>query len=261
MTSSEIRQKAREALTGKWGKAALITLCYFLVEYLIGFIIGIFEDSAFSLVLSIANIIITVPLSYGILYEFIKLKRGENVKVFDFFNLGFSNFKRSWKVVFSTIIKMIVPIALIIVAFIIFSIGLGVSIFEYNNTSTISSLSVISVIALIVMFVAEIWAIVKGLYYVLSNYIAIDNPEMSSKEAVLESERLMQNNRAKYFLLNLSFIGWAILSVFTLYIGLLWLTPYMQVAQIVFYELLAGKNNKNETEVIAEITPEENNAE
>ena len=156
---------------------------------------------------------------------------------------------------------MIVPIALIIVAFIIFSIGLGVSIFEYNNTSTISSLSVISVIALIVMFVAEIWAIVKGLYYVLSNYIAIDNPEMSSKEAVLESERLMQNNRAKYFLLNLSFIGWAILSVFTLYIGLLWLTPYMQVAQIVFYELLAGKNNKNETEVIAEITPEENNAE
>lgn len=252
MTSSEIRQKAREALTGKWGKAALITLCYGLVEYLIGFVIGLFENNAFGLILSIANVVISVPLAYGILYEFIKLKRGEDFKVFDFFNLGFSNFKRSWQVAFSTIVKLIVPIIIIIVAFIVLFVGIGVSIFEYNTTSSISSLSGISIIAFIVIFVAEIWAIVKGLYYVLSNFIAIDNPEMSGKDAVAESERLMQNNRAKYFLLNLSFIGWAILSVFTLYIGLFWLIPYIQVAQIVFYELLAGKDNKIEAEVVTE---------
>ncbi|MBQ3421324.1 MAG: DUF975 family protein, partial [Romboutsia sp.] len=106
MTSSEIRQIARESLTGKWGKAALITLCYGLVEYLISLIIGLAGDGFFSLILSIANIVIAVPLAYGILYEFIKLKRGEEFKVFDFFNLGFSNFKRSWQVTFGIILKL-----------------------------------------------------------------------------------------------------------------------------------------------------------
>ena len=65
---------------------------------------------------------------------------------------------------------------------------------------------------------------------------------MSGKESVEESKKMMKGNRGKYVLLQLSFIGWMILSIFTLYIGLLWLTPYMQVAMVCFYESL--KDNK-----------------
>ena len=31
MTSSEIKSKARESLSNKWGKAALITFCYVVI--------------------------------------------------------------------------------------------------------------------------------------------------------------------------------------------------------------------------------------
>ena len=36
--SSELRAKAREKLTGKWGKAACISLAYLVIAFLIGFI-------------------------------------------------------------------------------------------------------------------------------------------------------------------------------------------------------------------------------
>ena len=51
----------------------------------------------------------------------------------------------------------------------------------------------------------------------------------------------MSGHRGDLFLLELSFIGWAILAVFTLGIGCLWLLPYMQVAKVCFYEEIIGK--------------------
>lgn len=45
----------------------------------------------------------------------------------------------------------------------------------------------------------------------------------------------------KLFLLDLSFIGWAILCIFTFGIGLLFLKPYMQVAHAAFYEDLKAQ--------------------
>ena len=49
----------------------------------------------------------------------------------------------------------------------------------------------------------------------------------------------MTNNRAKLFGLQLSFIGWALLGIFTFFIGYLWLIPYITFATIVFYDYLA----------------------
>ena len=53
----------------------------------------------------------------------------------------------------------------------------------------------------------------------------------------------MTGNRGKYFVLQLSFIGWAILACLTLGIGMFWLTPYITVATICFYEALSGKSD------------------
>ena len=51
---------------------------------------------------------------------------------------------------------------------------------------------------------------------------------------------MMRGNRWSFFWLGLTFIGWVILSMFTLYIGLLWLIPYIMVSFVCFYEALAG---------------------
>jgi len=47
---------------------------------------------------------------------------------------------------------------------------------------------------------------------------------------------LMNGNKWAAFVLDLSFIGWAILCCFTFGIGYLWLIPYIQLAQCEFYE-------------------------
>ena len=93
MSISKIRENAREALTGKWGKGALIMLAYLAIVFIIGFIQGLFEEnSIMSNLLGIATAIIEVPISLGLVYAFIKLKRGEEVQAFDFLSMGFSNF-------------------------------------------------------------------------------------------------------------------------------------------------------------------------
>lgn len=45
----------------------------------------------------------------------------------------------------------------------------------------------------------------------------------------------MDGYKWRYFLLNLSFIGWGILCIFTLGIGLLWLIPYINTSLAEFY--------------------------
>lgn len=47
---------------------------------------------------------------------------------------------------------------------------------------------------------------------------------------------MMRGHKLELFLLHLSFIGWALLCVLTLGIGLFWLVPYVQASQAAFYE-------------------------
>ena len=110
MRISEIKKNAREALTGKWGKGVSIILANLAVSLVISFIHGLFqENSLISSLLKIAMLIIEVPIALGLAYAFIKLKRGEEVKAFDFLNLGFSNFGRAWKITLRTFLKLILP--------------------------------------------------------------------------------------------------------------------------------------------------------
>ena len=250
MTATGTRQKAREALAGKWGKGALMTLTYVLLSIFLSFIERIFNNSdIITLVVSILICIIEIPISYGFIVSFIKLKRNEEVEVFDFLKYGFDNFGRSWGIIGNTLAKMLLPIVLIIISVIIIAATIGISAIQAFARSTDVSLSLLAIIGMVLYFVAIIYAIVKGLLYSLSNYIAYDNAEMSTKEAVEESARLMKGYRGSLFCLELSFIGWAILAAFTLYIGYFWLIPYMQVALVCFYEEVSQNRESNETEI------------
>lgn len=82
--------------------------------------------------------------------------------------------------------------------------------------------------------------IIAAIRYSMSFYILADNPDIGIMEAINRSKALMQGNKWKFFCLNISFIGWAFLSVFTFGIGLLWLLPYMENAIIAFYDIANG---------------------
>ena len=104
MISSDFRAEARRKLAGKWGKGACIMLAFLLVTFVINFIIGLLPDS-YEWLGQIIDIVINVPLSFGILYAFLKLYKDENVGAFDFFKLGFNNFGKSWSITFNIFLK------------------------------------------------------------------------------------------------------------------------------------------------------------
>ena len=70
----------------------------------------------------------------------------------------------------------------------------------------------------------------------MSNFIMAENPEMSAKEAMEVSMEMMRGNKWRLFCLELSFIGWGILCLFTLGIGYLWLNPYINASLAAFYD-------------------------
>lgn len=245
MTSSEFRAEARRNLTGKWGKAALISLAYFFITFILGFIQGLFKEGSFlNSLMALVNFIIEVPLSLGLVIAFVKLYNNAEVKAFDFLTSGFNNFSKSWGIFFRTLLKVLIPIILVIVSIIILFLGLGGSIYSAaalasGGSSSSAFFYVLLAIGLIGYIASIIWAAAKSYYYLLAPVIVAERPELSAKEAVEESEKLMNGNRAKLFWLQLSFIGWSILCAFTFGIGLLWLAPYIQFASIAFYKRLA----------------------
>lgn len=74
--------------------------------------------------------------------------------------------------------------------------------------------------------------------YAMAPYILYENPGMSANDAIGASKQMMEGNRWRLFCLNISFIGWSILCIFTLGIGFLWLKPYMEASYAAFYEEL-----------------------
>lgn len=82
--------------------------------------------------------------------------------------------------------------------------------------------------------------IVAAYSYSMSGFIMLENPSMGAMEALRASKEMMRGHKMELFLLELSFIGWALLAVLTLGIGSLWLVPYQNAAVAAFYRGISG---------------------
>lgn len=94
---------------------------------------------------------------------------------------------------------------------------------------------------MIVILFASVFAILIGgivlsLAYALVPYIIHDNPNIGVVEALRKSRRMMRGHKWELFCLQISFIGWFFVGIFTFYIGFLWIVPYINTATAAFYE-------------------------
>lgn len=111
-------------------------------------------------------------------------------------------------------------------------------------------------------FLLVVPGIILGLAYSMTPFILRDHPELSVTETLQMSRAMMMGHKWELFLLELSFIGWMILGIFTFFIGYLWLIPYMQMTTTKFYEQLRvefeGVNDESmpsqESETVTEVT-------
>lgn len=87
--------------------------------------------------------------------------------------------------------------------------------------------------------------IIAGYRYAMAPYILDDNPDMPVMEAISRSKEMMVGNKWRLFCLNISFIGWSLLSLLTCGIGYLWLVPYVNAAQAAFYNEVSGRSDES----------------
>jgi uncharacterized membrane protein len=78
--------------------------------------------------------------------------------------------------------------------------------------------------------------IIKAFSYAMTEYILVDYPDLSANKAIDLSRAMMKDRKFDLFYLYLSFIGWVLLGILTLGIGLLWVYPYIEAAQAAFYQ-------------------------
>ncbi len=77
--------------------------------------------------------------------------------------------------------------------------------------------------------------IIASFSYAMTFFIMADNPNLSANEAIKASKEMMRGHKTDLFLLELSFIGWILLSVLSFGIGFLWLGSYIYTANAIFY--------------------------
>jgi uncharacterized membrane protein len=107
----------------------------------------------------------------------------------------------------------------------------------FNNFGTSLGAYLLMVLFVILwMLLLIVPGIIAALSYSMTFFIIADDSTIGPMDAIDKSKKMMYGYKWKYFCLNLRFLGWALLCILTLGIGLLWLIPYIQISLAKFYD-------------------------
>ena len=84
--------------------------------------------------------------------------------------------------------------------------------------------------------------IIAAYRYAMVPYLMAEFPDLRVMDAMAESKRLMRGNKWRLFCLQMSYIGWSLLSLLTGGIGNLWLVPYQYAGDTAFYMMVTGRS-------------------
>lgn len=242
--AAEIRHLAHQQLKGHWTGPVIFTLllCLFTlgVELLLSLLDGDRSGEAAGRSLSfIFDLFVAPALAFSTIVYFLKFKREEKVDNSMIF-YGFNN--QFFKVVWANILISLRMLAWMIIPVLVFAIASAVLVFMNLQSSTNTTyVAIISGLVLIAVMIPMIQIPYK---YSMTMYILHDQPDLSASQALQASADLMNGYKWKLFCLQLSFIGWQLLVIFTLLIGYLWLSPYMMLSNAHFYELVCAEQKK-----------------
>ena len=251
-----LRSEALASLNNdKWGISIGAFLIYVIVTSAVGLI---------PIIGGIGQLILAGPFLVGYYYFFLKVSREESVDIEDLF-IAFKSKNQFLAslvsyILFILLIFPVLGIGLTLWAFLVLGretfIHFIDKISEWSeklNPANLQSDLPLYDPALTDALSPEInWAflllgaipfiLVPAIYVTLSFsqtwFIIANDENISGYNALKESWNLMRGKRLKLFLLELSFIGWAILSVLTLFIGFIFLAPYVQTSYAKFYDNL-----------------------
>ena len=198
-TYSDYRAAARESLSGNWKTSAIVMLMIMGITILLSTVIALLSlDSEWlgNSLNVIVSILLIAPLQWAFANALLQLVRGDN-------NIT-ENTKQSFKTNYRTFVLTYLLMIIILLGIGVVTLLIGIFILNYA--------------------------------YRMVPYIIQEYPELTPREALKLSREMMRGHKWNLFVLDLTFMGWVLLTILTLGIGGLWLTPYMQTTVAHYYE-------------------------
>lgn len=235
MSRAELKQQAKDQLRGNWGWAILLSFISWFIIYLLSDIVSFITSGQdriyksvyqtingvdYTQVMStndywggLINFVITLfagVIAWGVAYTILHFRdTGDKTDIFKGIFVGYTDghFENTFLTYLMTLIFNSLWYLLLIVP-----------------------------------------GIIKGYSYSMTAYILKDMMDAGHKpsatEAITKSRQLMDGHKTDLFVLDLSFIGWYLLGIITVGIGLLWVVPYYRQTRANFYRNLAGDQFK-----------------
>ena len=202
-SSYDYRAQARQTLNGRWNDAIPAILIYFLLVAIyssissIGAVLQPDKAYLYNSLTTVIAVFLIMPMGFALQNTFLRMARGsEKSPLTDMFNIFRAGYER--------LLPAALLMSIIVGGLAIVTLGILGFVFAYA--------------------------------YRLTPYLLEDYPQLSTTEALKTSRQMMKGHKWDLFILDISFIGWVILTIVSCGIGVLWLEPYIGIAQAHFYE-------------------------
>lgn len=270
---SELKKSARIQMSGKTGTLIGAMFLELLIIWGLNTIVSNFISGTdmistviYYIVMFIVDLLVGTIYA-GMAYLHLKAACGMQVSVGDMFHVIQNAPDRAIKIqLVLTLISYVLSIPTYIYSYLFGDAILGnylnaiMSYSMYQDESILSTMtdSIFNTISANIgtfyllyalIIICSIATIVISIGFMPVFYMMLDFPDMRVKDILSKSWQLMKGYKGRYFGLQLSFIGYFILSLFTMFIPLIWVIPYMSMTNANFYlDLIATKNGATNTE-------------
>lgn len=247
---AQLKNNAKTIMAGKYYATIMALIFYnmltlFLTNFSSSFsnqivatlkrLLGLSQTTSFMVVLSYFVIFLFTALcsifKIGICLFFLNIACGQYFGSFDLFNGFYEHFGRSYKL-------CLVMTGLSTLCF----APVDAALYLYRNGGiTVTALELLVVLQLILAAVYIPLSMMLSQVY----YITLDYPDLSVPEILKLSCKIMNGKKMEFFKLQLSFLPLFLLTIPTFGLGALWLTPYLNMTNTLFYlDLMKQGNDK-----------------
>lgn len=203
------KREAKELMRESTPHYMLVMLVYILLTTGLSYVVTALTDvggiatGAIGMFLNVLISLFSMVMVVGLAYYTLNLTRGKPTAVGDLFE-GFSFAGRS---IGANLLVMLYTFLWMLLPATVFSLVVGLIVVIAEDAVALAI--ILAVVAYIGLMVAAVAIVLR---YSMVSFALAENPDEGASAAIRRSVKIMKGNKGKLFVLELSFIGWILLS-------------------------------------------------
>ncbi|MDT2603267.1 DUF975 family protein [Enterococcus dongliensis] len=244
MRLSDYRQLAKKRLNNQWGINVGLIVIIGLLTGAIGGGSSVSSNENIQLGITfLLNIFVLFAFSFALYYISLYVVRGGRAQLGQIFVV----FQKGYYVplMLINILAQVVQYVLAALFFLPLLLQAGSSVYlslvssggvtNVENMGTLFNIGLFTLYFILLLVFLLVTAIISILFR-FAVWVKFDYPELSVGQCIKRAWFLLSDRWGKYILLQLSFIGWYILGIVALLVGLLFVAVYVNTASAAFYD-------------------------